>query len=78
MAPRWLREGSEIAPFRFILLLPLFSSRQTCSLYIDAVATCFVKFTWNPNHHSRHLQGTSRVQVEPNWAHLHLFLELTT
>ena len=38
----------------------------------------FMKFTWNTNRHSRHLQGTFRVQVAPNCAHLHLFRELTS
>lgn len=38
----------------------------------------FVKFTWNLKGHSRHLQGTSRVQVEPNCVHLDPNLDLTT
>ena len=38
----------------------------------------FVKFTWNLKGHSRYLQGTSRVQVEPNCVHLDPNLELTT
>ena len=38
----------------------------------------FVKFTWNLKGHSRHLQGISRVQVEPNCVHLDPYLELTT
>ena len=38
----------------------------------------FVKFTWNLKGHSRHLQGISRVQVEPNCVHLDPNLELTT
>ena len=37
----------------------------------------FVKFTWHPNRPYRALQGTFRFQVEPNWAHLDLFRELT-
>ena len=37
----------------------------------------FLKFTWHPNRPSRALQGTFRFQVEPNWAHLDHFKELT-
>ena len=44
---------------------------------IKARPHTFVKFTWHPNRPSRALQGTLRFQVEPNWAHLDLFHELT-
>ena len=44
---------------------------------IKARPHTFVKFTWHPNRPSRPLQGTFRFQVEPNWAHLDHFKELT-
>ena len=37
----------------------------------------FLKFTWHPNRPSRALQGIFRFQVEPKWAHLDHFKELT-
>ena len=37
----------------------------------------FLQFIWHPNRPSRALQGTFRFQVEPNWAHLDHFKELT-
>ena len=45
---------------------------------VSPSSSSFVKFTWNLKGHSRHLQGTSRVQVEPNCVHLGPNLELTT
>ena len=37
----------------------------------------FLQFILHPNRLSTGLQGTLRFQVEPNWAHLDLFRELT-
>ena len=37
----------------------------------------FLQFIWHANRPSRPLQGTFRFQVEPNWAHLDHFKELT-
>ena len=45
---------------------------------VFGLGPAFVKFTWNPNRHSRPLQGMFWVQVEPKWAHLHPFRQLTT
>ena len=45
---------------------------------VSPSSSSFVKFTWNRKGHSRHLQGTSRVQVEPNCVHLDPNLDLTT
>ena len=45
---------------------------------VSQSSSSFVKFTWNLKGHSRYLQGTSRVQVEPNCVHLDPNLELTT
>ena len=45
---------------------------------VSPSSSSFVKFTWNLKGHSRYLQGTSRVQVEPNCVHLDPNLELTT
>lgn len=45
---------------------------------VSPSSSSFVKFTWNLKGHSRHLQGTSRVQVEPNCVHLDPNHELTT
>ena len=44
---------------------------------IKARPHTFVKFTWHGNRHSTGLPVTLRFQVEPNWAHLDLFRELT-
>ena len=46
--------------------------------HVSQSSSSFVKFTWNLKGHSRHLQGTSRVQVEPNRVHLDPNIELTT
>ena len=45
---------------------------------VSPSSSSFVKFTWTLKGHSRYLQGTSRVQVEPNCVHLDPNLELTT
>ena len=44
---------------------------------VKARPELFVKFTWHGNSHSTLVQGIFRFQVEPNWAHLDLFRELT-
>ena len=44
---------------------------------VSARSLAFLQFTWHPNRPYRALQGTFRFQVEPNWAHLDLFRELT-
>ena len=54
------------------------SSLDKFSAGLMLLNLAFVNFTWHPNRPSRALQGTFRFQVEPNWAHLDLFRELTT
>ena len=68
--------------FRHNPLFPPLSSTFAIIVFrhhcVPPSSSSFVKFTWNLKGHSRHLQGISRVQVEPNCVHLGPNLELTT
>lgn len=74
---RWERQGvSQVSlPPQFLLFAIIIDFRDH---QVSPSSSRFVKFTWNLKGHSRYLQGTSRVQVEPNCVHLDPNLDLTT
>ena len=74
---RWERQGvSQVSlPPQFLLFAIIIDFRDH---QVSPSSSRFVKFTWNLKGHSRHLQGTSRAQVEPNCVHLDPNLDLTT